>query len=356
MYVGCLLESKERSTFHHASQLDVYMRIVVIGPRFPDSFARNVCVTLVAMGQEVINIAGTQFRHNSSRLHRGLWSVLMRGFPILERLSLSEMTREVGLAHPDLVLVTIGTLSPETVESIRRNTNGPVVCWYTDAMANWHRQYLLACPWDAMFLKEPWAVRLLNENLGQKAFYLPEAMNPMWHSPVAPTAGDIRDYGCDLLCQGSLHYYRARMLEPFSDLDLRIWGSNSPAWIQSSTKSCYTNTYVAEGFKSRVFACAKIAINIINHQEIEGVNCSLFEYAGCGLFQIAESKAALKELFETEEEIVTYSSRSELKEKVMFYLSNPDIRQRIAMNAAVRAHREHTYEKRLHIMFKMLGL
>jgi spore maturation protein CgeB len=331
------------------------MKIIVIGPDFPDSFARNVCLTLTAMGHEAVNIAGSYAKHNASKLVRGLWTVVSKGIPVFERLSLSGMIREVGRAHPDVILVTIGSLSPETVAELRLQSNGPVVCWYTDPMANWHRQFLLASPWHAMFLKEPRAVRLLNEQLGQKAYYLPEAMNPMWHRPVTPTPKDLQEYGCDLLAQGTLHYYRARMLEPFADYDLKIWGSNNPSWIRSASKQRYMNAYVAETLKARVFASSKIAINIVNHLEIEGVNCSLFEYAGCGLFQIVESKPTLKQLFEPEDEIVTYSDRLDLKEKVDFYLSRPELRQRIAAKASARAHREHTYENRLNTMLMTLS-
>jgi spore maturation protein CgeB len=222
-------------------------------------------------------------------------------------------------------------------------------------MATWQRQYLLAAPWDAIYLKEPWAVRVLRNHLGQRAFYLPEAMNPLWHRRCQVTQNDQRKYGCDLLAQGTLHYYRARMLEPFVDYDLKIWGANDPTWLHSPAKLCYTNTFVGEGIKARAFACAKIALNIVKYSEIEGVNCALFEYAGCGLFQIAEWKQSLPQLFEPEKEIVTYRDRNELKEKVDFYLSRPDLRQEIAARAYTRALDEHTYEFRLQSLFRMMA-
>jgi spore maturation protein CgeB len=330
------------------------MKIVVIGPSFRDSFARNICVTLTAMGHDVVNLAGTRTLHFQSRLVRGFWAIAPKLFPSIEAKDAEQMIRAAKRVEPDLILVTIGDLSPDTVAALRAETKAPVVCWYTDAMANWARQYLLAAPWDAIFVKEPNAVRVLKDMLGQRAFYLPEAMNPMWHRPVEPTAQDHRKYDCDLLAQGTLHYYRARMLEPFVDYDLKVWGANNPPWIHSKTKRCYTNIVVAEETKAKAFSCAKIALNIVSHLEFEGVNCSLFEYAGCGLFQIAEMKPSLAGVFKPEEEIVTYRDRQELKEKVEFYLAHPDLRTMISAQAAVRAQREHTYEVRLRELLQIL--
>jgi spore maturation protein CgeB len=92
------------------------------------------------------------------------------------------------------------------------------------------------------------------------------------------------------------------------------------------------------------------------YSEVEGVNCTLFEAAGCGAFQISDWKPSLPELFEPEREVVTFRTRQELKAKVDYYLAHPAERQEIADRAYARAHREHTYEKRLEKMLEILGL
>ena len=88
-------------------------------------------------------------------------------------------------------------------------------------------------------------------------------------------------------------------------------------------------------------------MNTIYYTEVDGVNNSMFEIAGCGGFQIATSKPGMAELFEPESEIVTFASRKELIEKVQHYLARPEERRVIARRAQLRAHREHTYEHRL---------
>jgi spore maturation protein CgeB len=146
------------------------------------------------------------------------------------------------------------------------------------------------------------------------------------------------------------------MLECLEGYDLKIWGSNCPPWISSSIKGHYTHHYVAEEEKAKAFRSAKVLVNTMLYSEIEGVNCTLFEAAGCGAFQIADWKPALSGLFEPEREVVTFRTRQELKAKVDYYLAHPEERQEIADRACARAHREHTYEARLEKMFEILGL
>ena len=332
------------------------MKILVIGPQFPDSFARNIVAAFERMGHQVTAVEGVRARHHGSRLANGFRAYLPKAFPGLEKRSFREVVRKAAALRPGLALVTCASVPPEVVSELKRVSGGKVVCWYTDPITNLYRHYLLASDFDFLFLKEPFLVRVARDKLGLNAFYLPECCNPAWHRPVALNAHDRQKYGCDMAAQGSLHYYRARMLEPFADYDLKIWGRNCPAWLESPVKKRYPNRFIAESEKARAFGSAKIVINTLQCAEIEGVNCTLFEAAGCGAFQIADWKPSLPELFEPEREIVTFRTREELKEKVDYYLARPVERRQIAARSCARAHREHTYQKRLERMFEVMGM
>jgi len=332
------------------------MKILVIGPQFPDSFARNIVVALERMGHQVTGAEGVRTRHHGNRLANGFWTCVPKAFPGLERKIFREVVRKAAAVRPDLVLVTFAGLPPEVVNELKCVSDGKVIGWYTDPVTNLYRHYLLASDFDFVFLKEPFLVRVARDKLGLNAFYLPECCNPTWHRPVDLDDANRKKYGCDLAAAGSLHYYRARMLEAFADYDLKIWGRNCPAWLDSPVKKRYPNLFVAEGEKARAFGSAKIVVNTLQCAEIEGVNCTLFEAAGCGAFQIADWKASLPELFEPEHEIVTFRTRRELKEKVDYYLARPEERREIAERACARAHRDHTYEKRLERMFEVMDL
>jgi spore maturation protein CgeB len=332
------------------------MKILVVGPQFPDSFARNIVATLERMGHQVAGVQGARTRHHGSKLANVFWSYLPRAFPELEEKLFREVVQTAVAAQPDLVLVTYGGMPPEVVSELKRVSGAKVVCWYTDSAANLNRNYLLASEFDVVFLKEPFLVRVARDKLGLRACYLPECCNPIWHKRLQLDDDDRRKYGCDVAAQGSLHYYRARMLEVFEDYDLKIWGRNCPAWMDSPVKRHYTNRFIAEGEKAKALLSAGIVINTMHFTEIEGVNCTLFEAAGCGAFQIADWKPGLPELFEPEREIVTFRTRRELKEKVDYYLAHPEERREIAGRACARAHRDHTYEKRLQKMFEVMDL
>lgn len=331
------------------------MKILVVGPQFPDSFARNIAVTLGSMGHQVVTVDGARTRHHGSRLVNAFWNYAPRVLPEFERRVYREVVRAARTTQPALVLVTYGVMPPEIVSALKQECGGKVVCWYTDSPANLQRQYLVASPFDTVFVKEPSLALTLRGKLGIDAHYLPECCNPMWHQPAEIDDDDRDRYGCDLAAQGSLHYYRARMLEVFEGYDLKIWGRNCPPWLNSPVRKRYAHHFIAEHEKAKAFKAAKVVLNTVHYSEIDGVNCTLFEAAGCGAFQISDWKPVLPDLFEPECEIVTFRTRRELKEKVDYYLAHPQKRCAIAARARARAHREHTYEVRLTHMLEILG-
>jgi spore maturation protein CgeB len=227
--------------------------------------------------------------------------------------------------------------------------------WYPDNLVNLGRQYLLVSDLDAWFFKDPYMVRIFRDKLALKAFYLPEACNSLWHRRVELSAADHRKYDCDLGTVSNMYYYRAKSLENFLNHDMKIWGKSYPSWLSSPLRPVYQDEYVAGKEKAKALNAAKIVLNTMHYGEIEGVNCRLFEAAGCGAFQIADWKPALPDLFEPEKEIVTFRTQKDLKEKVDYYLAHPKQRREIADRAYARAHREHTYEVRIRKMLDALG-
>ena len=332
------------------------MKILLSASIFPDSFGRNIAVSAEGMGHSVRTVEAF-----SSNMYRGRYrqfasAALERVFPALGLRRLRSLARAAREFDPDLILLTYGLVPPAAIEELRRASRAKIALWYPDALVNLGRQYPLAYDLDGWFFKDPYMARVFRDKLGINAHYLPEACNPLWHRPAELTAADIEKYGCDLATASNMYYYRARMLEMFKDYDLRIWGTNYPSWLDSPLRKKCMNVYVGEREKAKAFRAAKIVLNTIHYGEIEGVNCRLFEAAGCGAFQIADWKPALGELFERDYEMVTFRTREELKHKVDYYLSRLEERQAIADRACARAHREHTYELRLQKMFETLGM
>jgi spore maturation protein CgeB len=332
------------------------MRILIFGGIFPDSFARCIAAGLEGMRHTVRVVESSAVQKHADGYWAAFVTLLPRVFPALEKRQHRALTRAAGDFDPDLTLLTYGTVPPAVVEELRLVSGGKIAAWYPDYLGNLGRQYLLASDLDAWFFKDPYMAEQFRDKLGINAHYLPEACNPLWHRRVELTPDDRRKYECDLCTASNMYYYRARMLEIFKDYDLKIWGANYPSWLESPLRKHYPGVYVAEEEKAKAFGAAKIVLNTMHYGEIQGVNCRLFEAAGCGAFQIADWKPGLAELFEPEREIVTFRTRDELKEKVDYYLAHAEERREIADRAYRRAHREHTYEIRLRKMFDVLGL
>lgn len=344
-------EQGSRSHPQYMEKSTSHQRILVIGDRFPDSFADNIAVTLEDMGYQVRCLPVNPLTDTNRPLIRNLCAYLTRfSFRVEDFLAarLIEAAREF---QPHLVLATTGEVPPKVIAALKGEGAATAV-WYTDPVANLGRQYLLAAPYDYLFFKEPHMVSLFRDKLEKNTYYLPEACNPRWHRPVELGEAERAHFGCDLSLTGNMYYYRALVMEHFLDYRVKIWGPSFPRWLDSSTRAVFMRQYVVREEKAKAFRAAAININSLTPAEINGVNWRTFEVAGCGGFQIAEFRPELANLFEIDREIVTFNTLGELKEKVAYYLVHEEERQEIALKSQRRAHRDHTYELRLRSLLK----
>lgn len=330
------------------------MRILVVGPEFPDSFARNVVATLRQMGFQVSSDYPGAQRGRSDKGLNPLLSLAIRSWPRFESFVQERFVRRAEGLKPDLVLVTYGGVAPQTVRRLR-GISPAVAAWYTDPSPNLHRDYLIASDYHCWFFKEPRAVALFKANLGIPAYFLPECCNPAWHRRVEITDKDLAEYGCDIAVAGNSYYYRLKMIEDLANFDLRIWGGAVASWLDHPMLKFHAHHYVAELEKARAFRAAKIVLNTFTHKETDGVNCRLFEAAGCGAFVLTEHRAAIQDFFAPGEEVAVFHSRQDLLDQVRYYLSHPEERESIARRGIERAHRDHTYEARLRTLLEIAG-
>lgn len=334
------------------------MRVFVIGPQFCDSFARNIFTTLQQMGHEVSIHPGSRHRHDVAGARNALWAYARKIAPSIDAGFLRRLYQDVENCRPALVLVTHDLFTSGQVERIKRSAQCPVFCWYVDPIANVKHDALFAGAYDQVFAKEPRLVETLARKLKVNAVYLAEACNPVWHKPVDPTPEQLVQYGCDVAGQGTLHPYRARFFEAFegSGLQVKIWGSVAPVSVKSSSRRYFQFRYIGEQEKAVAFRSAKVLVNNMNFTEFDGVNNTLFEAAGCGAFVLCDAKAVLPSLFSVGEEVVTFDSRDDLLEKLRYYLSAAGEAERLAIRERAwrRAHRDHTYQKRMQTLLSAL--
>ncbi|PNW30956.1 UNVERIFIED_CONTAM: hypothetical protein BEN50_20150 [Euhalothece sp. KZN 001] len=119
--------------------------------------------------------------------------------------------------------------------------------------------------------------------------------------------------------------------------------------------SRYVDSAIASRANPPVFGLAmyqtlynsKVTLN--NHIDIASQyasNMRLYEATGVGTCLLTDAQQNLKEIFESDQEVVTYSHPEEAVEKVNYLLKTPDERDKIAKAGQARTLRDHTFAHR----------
>jgi spore maturation protein CgeB len=319
------------------------MVVGVVGPEsWPDSFAENIIASLRRMGHRADSLGSIYPFPGSAAMSAGV-ELLRKVSPIDVRLQ-ERVVKRVRQLRPHLVISVEGTLLPETVGAIR-SLGSSVVLWFPDHMSNLGRLLMFVSPYNALFFKEPTLVDIARRLMDIPVHYLPEACNPEWHRPV-----DGQSMSSYVVVAGNLYPWRVRLLERLvaRGIELRIFGAGLPRWLRSPVlEASYTGRYIGRLEKATEFRSAGVVLNSLHPSEVRGVNCRLFEAAACGAALLSEWRDELPQFFRVEREITTYGSFDELVTKIEWMLAHPNECRKRGDAASVRAHSEHSYEKRL---------
>jgi spore maturation protein CgeB len=283
--------------------------------------------------------------------------------PILRDLAMAAAARRfeahVRRERPDLVVVTKGTyLLPAAVRAAKRHC-GHIVNLFPDGVTEVHKPGILEglAEYDHVFMKEPYLLSRLQAAGFDNLVYLPQCCEPSVHRPLQLTAAERDRYGADVSLVGSAHSYRVASLRalPLSEFRLRLWGAG---WAQApaALAAAYAGSEVVGDAQARVFNASRINLNTAHLQDVYGVNKRTFEISGCGGFQLAPEQQDLPNLFVPGQEIVTYRDVTDLAKKIRYYLAHDDERVAIAATGQHRAHRDHTYARRVEQMLAELKL
>lgn len=326
------------------------MRIGIIGPTWPDSFAANVIEALSVMGHDPVSLG-------SSYSLGGLYTTRFAGAirPLLPALDERMQERIVRTAlgnECEIVINLEQRLMPGVVERLRGH-GAKVALWFPDPLTNLGRQLVLLAPYDALFFKEPHLVGRLRALLDLPVFYLPEACNPRWHRPLAVPGTEPH-----LVIAGNMYPSRIRLLERLmaSGIPLRLYGGNFPRWVRGTPlREVHAGRCIFQEEKARIFGSAAAVLNTLSLGEIDGVNARLFEAAGSGAAVLTEFRPTLPELFDIGDEVLAFSDFDELVTQAERLLADPGRSVKLGDAAALRAHEDHTYEKRLAVILEKLS-
>jgi spore maturation protein CgeB len=318
------------------------MRILVAGPRFPDSFADNVACALEGMGHEAVTVQEQPVQAYWSlprRLARLATERILGNRPKPEDHVLLRLARR---ARPDVLLALTWDIHPEVLEDMRILCGGRRVLWWGDVPANSQRWGLANPGWDRVYTKDATAVSKL-QLAGRSAGLLHEAMNPRWHRPIAARKSDA------VIVAGNYYALRqailARLLR--AGVPLELYGPRPPRWSDPEIAGRWSGKYVTREDKSRVFGEGMACLNTFAFSETNSLNCRAFEIAGAGGLQLVERRPALEQCFSPGEEVLAFETFEELLAHIERARRAPAEVERIRQAGARRALAEHTYRHRL---------
>jgi spore maturation protein CgeB len=340
---------------------------VVIGPDYPDSFASNI-----AAGFRTLGIAATVIDPNAGFVRQGtldaystyglVMTQVSRRVPGAQRILVNRpIERALLQSTPTLVICTWADFTPHQIERWRNlSPAAKWVFWYPDALSNLGGHQVLLAPYDHLFFKEPYLVDLLASRTRLPVHMLADACNPDHHRTETPASEEERTrYACDVAVAGNLYPYRLLVMAAIPDeVSLHIYGhprGAASAGFERIARSV-TGEYVAGRTKALAFGGARIVLNTMHYAEIRGVNVRLFEGTACGGFVLSHTGPELDKYFEPGVEIATYESQADLAAAIHHYLRADDERQQIAKAGQARAHRDHTYQRRLEELLRVVGL
>lgn len=327
------------------------VHVGVIGPHAPDLFAANVGEVLIGMGHRVTFLGSSMIRRGG-RMVQQVANTALTASPRFEAKVHTRLATRARERECDAVINVEGVLAPAAVEDLHRHRI-PLALWYPDAVINLGRARCLVAPYTTLFFKDPLLVQRLRDMLGLPVQYLPESCNARWHRPIGEAGTEPH-----IAIVGNTYITRLLLIRRLHDagIPLKIYGGATPRWARHLIPAgLRVHPPIFREEKSRVFRGAAGVLNNLHPGEMHSVNRRLFEAAGAGAAILCEDRPALADLFDTEREVVPFTTFDELVDRASQLLADARLTRDIGDAASKRAHAEHTYEARLEIILDRLA-
>ena len=327
------------------------MRVGVIGPVSPDYFADNIGDALTRIGHSVTYLGAARARLRHRQLN-GVAALARQVLPSMDERVQRRIVQTASNAGCEVVINLDASLAPDAVGQIRR-AGAKVAFWFPDAVCNLGQQLMLLGSYDALFFKDPLLVERLRAVLGIRVYYLPQGCNPRWHRPVGPAGTEPY-----LVIAGNMYPSRVRLLDRLIEkgIPLKLYGAGFPRWIgETKARDVHTGRCIFREEKARVFREAVGVLNNLHPAEMDSVNARLFEAAGCGAAVLTEFRPALTDLFDVGREVLAFSDFDELVDQASRLLNEVGLTEQLGDAAALRAHRDHSYDLRVATILETLS-
>ena len=333
------------------------MRIAIIGKFYTEGQGLHVEEAFHDMGHDTVridpeiqflqyNFLGQKFKSVSKTLFQQVFYKI----PYVRNIKSKEILSIFKKNKIDFTLVLHDYLMKEEVNKIKEITNSPVVLWFPDPMSNFQKSMFFIAGYDHLFFCDKYIVNKLKEEYELNTFYLPQCFSKFRHKMQTLTKQEEKTYKCDITNIGNIHPPRAALYKKLLDYDFKMWGYPPAIWMDvRELDSILMCKSLFNEEKSKAFGAAKIVLNNMHPDVVNGVNKRLFEIPACGGFQITGYRDTINDLFEIGKEIVCYKNYKDLRSKLDYYLdpSNEQERQTIVKAGWKKSQKMHTYQHRL---------
>lgn len=275
--------------------------------------------------------------------------------------------KKVEEAKPTHALMMKGTgFKPEWNEALKKKGICTIL-WHPDPdIPDWLPPLIRSV--DFCFTMAEGMLPQWREAGAKRVAWLSQGMEPSFFEAGPLTEADRRFFGAEVAFVGNIdssnHYLSRRyklkrvLREGFH---LKWWGPrlgrkpiNLPVFL-SSLGRAYGGRFVHGPEFAKVALCSKIFLAFDRETDIRlSMSARMYTAVGCGAFYMCEAMEGIETVLTPDKEIVLFRDEEEMIDKIRYYLPRTSEREAIARAGRTRVRREHTYQKRLEQMFRMI--
>lgn len=288
--------------------------------------------------------------------------------PLEKGASVQTLMKEVERSKPTRALIMKGRGYKAEWNDALRNKGICTILWHPDLdIPDWLLPLIRSV--DYCFTMAEGLLSKWRTTGARQVGWLSQGFEPSFFEVGPITEKDLQFYGSDVAFVGNIdssnnylsrRYKLKRVLR--EGFHLRWWGPklgrkpvNLPIFL-SSLGRAYGGCFIYGPEFAKVALCSQIFLAFDRNPEIRlSMSARMYTAVGCGAFYMCEAVDGIESMLVPQKEIVTFKDEEEMIDKLRYYLPRTSERQTIARAGQARVLRDHTYQKRLEQMFRMVG-
>jgi spore maturation protein CgeB len=338
------------------------MKILYTGPLSPGETCEMRRQTLERLGHQTIPVDyKTVFKPYSGLKRKIQWR--LRTGPMISSYNqlIIEMMKEYS---PEMFWVDKGMFVwSSTLEFAKRNGVRFFVHYSPDnyfLKQNSSRHFWKGLPlYDVVVTTKTFNLSTLRQRGAKLVFLSGNAFDPTIHRPVALTAEEQKEFGCDVSFVGRWEPDREKLLERVAKLGTRlhIWGTG---WKYAKSylikKACRLQPVLGDDYAKAICA-SKISLGLLSKLARDLITQRSVEIPACGGFMLAERTEEHLAHFSENLEAAYFGDAEEMCQKIEYYLNHEQKREKIAMAGRTKClEAGFSYDERIRQILEVLGI